>query len=41
VLRRWEAANKDFGERVKALAERAHQLRESAKLPPAEKVDNA
>ncbi|MHB9036140.1 MAG: B12-binding domain-containing radical SAM protein [Armatimonadota bacterium] len=38
LIRRWEAANRDFGDRVKVLAERARKLR-AAKVTSPEKVD--
>ena len=38
LIRRWEAANKDFGERIKALAEKARLLR-AHKQPSPRKAD--
>lgn len=34
LIRRWEAANKDFGERIKALAEKARALRPANPVAP-------
>ncbi|MEN6355453.1 MAG: radical SAM protein [Armatimonadota bacterium] len=39
LIRRWEAANKDFGERVKALAERARALRAAKMTSPKKLID--
>jgi len=39
LIRRWEAANQDFGERVKALAEKARALRAAKMASPAKTTD--
>lgn len=39
LIKRWEAANKDFGERIKALTERARSVRKPAPVTPAQKTD--
>lgn len=41
LIRRFEAANKDFGERIKAVAEKARSLRGKAQPQPGEVKDNA
>jgi hypothetical protein len=33
LIKRWEAANKDFGERIKALAQKARSLRARTDKP--------
>ena len=39
LIRRFEAANKDFGERIKALADKT-RIMSSSKQPAPENVDN-